>query len=109
VQLRREIIDELEGVRLRSIGLLLDLWRMGEFVLDKQHTKIRSCRGTARRAPTAHPRIIKENYSGSFAKFLHLENSLAGGVYYVTDRVIGEKWESNQAARAAKVETTTAS
>src|SRR5712692_37957 len=35
---------------------------MGEFVLDKQHTKIRSCRGTARRAPTAHPRIIKENY-----------------------------------------------
>ena len=57
--------------------------------------------------------IVDEVYlkraSGSFARFLHLENSLADGVYYVTDRVIGEKWESNQAARAAKAETTTAS
>ena len=53
--------------------------------------------------------VFLSRASGSFAKFLHLENSLAGGVYYVTDRVIGEKWESNQAARAAKVETTTAS
>jgi CRISPR type I-D-associated protein Csc3/Cas10d len=39
---------------------------------------------------------------GSFARFLQLENSIADGVYYVTDRVIGEKSESNQAARAAK-------
>jgi hypothetical protein len=42
---------------------------------------------------------------GSFARFLQLENSIADGVYYVTDRVIGEKWESNQASRAAKVQT----
>lgn len=46
---------------------------------------------------------------GSFARFLQLENSIADGVYYVTDRVIDEKWESYQAARAAKAEAAVAS
>jgi len=43
--------------------------------------------------------------NGSFTRFLHLENSIADGVYYLTDQVIGKKWESNQAARAEKAET----
>jgi len=55
--------------------------------------------------------IVDEVYlkraAGSFAKFLHLENSIADGVYYLTDRTIGAKWESNQAAKAAKAETPT--
>ena len=46
---------------------------------------------------------------GSFARFLQLENSIADGVYYVTDRVISEKWVSYQAARTAKAETAAAS
>lgn len=40
--------------------------------------------------------------NGSFARFLNLENSIADGVFYVTDRLISEKWESYQAAREEK-------
>ena len=50
--------------------------------------------------------VFLDRAGGSFARFLHLENSIADGVYYVTDRAIDEKWESNQAARAEKAETT---
>lgn len=37
---------------------------------------------------------------GSFAQFLRLENSLADGVYYCTDRLINEKWEAYDKAKA---------
>ena len=46
--------------------------------------------------------VFLERANGSFARFLNLENSIADGVFYVTDRVIGEKWESCQAARKEK-------
>jgi CRISPR type I-D-associated protein Csc3/Cas10d len=49
--------------------------------------------------------VFLDRANGSFARFLHLENSIADGVYYLTDRIIGEKWESNQAARAERAET----
>lgn len=39
---------------------------------------------------------------GSFARFLRLENSLADGVYYYTDRHLSEKWEEYNAAKAAR-------
>jgi hypothetical protein len=53
--------------------------------------------------------VFLDRANGSFARFLQLENSIADGVYYLTDRVIGERLESNQAARAEKAETVTAS
>jgi len=36
---------------------------------------------------------------GSFARFLRLENSLADGIYYYTDRHLGEEWAAYKAAR----------
>jgi hypothetical protein len=50
--------------------------------------------------------VFLDRAGGSFARFLHLENTLADGVYYVTDRVIDGKWVSYQAARAEKSATT---
>ncbi|MEM3554400.1 MAG: hypothetical protein QXU79_01085, partial [Candidatus Micrarchaeaceae archaeon] len=36
---------------------------------------------------------------GSFARFLRLENALADGIYYYTDRHLGEAWAAYKAAR----------
>ena len=36
---------------------------------------------------------------GSFARFLRLENQLADGIYYYTDRHLGEEWAAYKAAR----------
>jgi len=44
--------------------------------------------------------VFLRRAGGSFARFLRLENSLADGVYYYTDRVIRQKWEEYQAAKA---------
>lgn len=40
--------------------------------------------------------VFLQRANGSFAKFLRLENNLADGVYYYTDRVINQKWEEYQ-------------
>ena len=39
---------------------------------------------------------------GSFARFLRLENSLADGVYYYTDRHLSEKWDEYRVAKAER-------
>jgi hypothetical protein len=39
---------------------------------------------------------------GSFARFQRLENSLADGVYYHTDRVLAEKWDAYNRAKAER-------
>jgi hypothetical protein len=47
---------------------------------------------------------------GSFAQFLRLENSLADGVYYYTDRTIEKKleqWKAYKEAKKAKAESQT--
>ncbi|MBC7248953.1 MAG: type I-D CRISPR-associated protein Cas10d/Csc3 [Anaerolineae bacterium] len=41
---------------------------------------------------------------GSFARFLRLENSLADGIYYYTDRHLGEAWNEYNQQKAARVE-----
>lgn len=47
--------------------------------------------------------IVDELYlgraGGSFARFLRLENQLADGIYYYTDRHLGEEWAVYKAAR----------
>ncbi|MFQ6100054.1 MAG: type I-D CRISPR-associated protein Cas10d/Csc3 [Anaerolineae bacterium] len=43
---------------------------------------------------------------GSFARFLRLENSLADGIYYYTDRHLGEEWAAYKAARKESGEQT---
>jgi len=38
---------------------------------------------------------------GSFARFLRLENSLADGIYYYTDRNLSRLWEEHKQQKAA--------
>lgn len=47
-------------------------------------------------------RIFLGRADGSFAQFLRLENSLADGIYYRTDRTINEKWKQWEAYKEAK-------
>ncbi len=42
---------------------------------------------------------------GSFARFLRLENSLADGIYYYTDRNLSRHWEAYKQQRAAQQQT----
>jgi hypothetical protein len=42
--------------------------------------------------------------NGSFARFLRLENQLADGVYYYTDRHLGEEWAAYKAAKKEREE-----
>jgi len=42
---------------------------------------------------------------GSFARFLRLENSLADGIYYYTDRNLSRLWGEYQQQKAARTET----
>lgn len=50
--------------------------------------------------------IVDELYlgraGGNFAQFLRLENSLADGIYYYTDRHLGEEWAAYKAARGER-------
>ena len=41
---------------------------------------------------------------GSFARFLRLENTLADGIYYYTDRNLSEQWNEYKKERAARDE-----
>ncbi len=41
---------------------------------------------------------------GSFARFLRLENSLADGIYYYTDRHLSQLWEEHKQQKAARAE-----
>jgi len=41
---------------------------------------------------------------GSFARFLRLANPLADGIYYYTDRHLGEAWAAYKAARKGSEE-----
>ncbi|HIQ23234.1 MAG TPA: type I-D CRISPR-associated protein Cas10d/Csc3 [Planctomycetes bacterium] len=43
---------------------------------------------------------------GSFARFLRLENSLADGIYYYTDRHLSEEWAAYKAAKRESGEQT---
>jgi hypothetical protein len=45
--------------------------------------------------------VFLKRARGSFAHFLRLENSLADGIYYYTDRFIDQKWEEYKKAKAA--------
>jgi hypothetical protein len=42
--------------------------------------------------------VVDEVYlkraGGSFARFLRLENSIADGIFYYTDRVLDERWKA---------------
>jgi hypothetical protein len=54
--------------------------------------------------------LLSTRASGSFAVFLRLENNLADGIYYYTDRALDEKWtayKQQKAEREAKVEQET--
>ena len=50
--------------------------------------------------------LVEEVYlgraDGDFARFLRLENSLADGVYYYTDRHLSEKWDEYNVAKAER-------
>jgi hypothetical protein len=39
---------------------------------------------------------------GSFARFVRLENSLADGIYYYTDRNLSRLWSEYQQQKAAR-------
>ncbi|MDJ1180255.1 type I-D CRISPR-associated protein Cas10d/Csc3 [Roseofilum sp. BLCC_M91] len=43
--------------------------------------------------------VFLNRADSSFAEFLKLENSLADGIYYYTDRHINQKWEAYEAAK----------
>ncbi len=43
--------------------------------------------------------------AGSFARFLRLENALADGVYYYTDRHLSQAWSEYKQQRASREET----
>ena len=40
---------------------------------------------------------------GSFARFLRLENALADGIYYYTDRNLSRLWSEYKQQKAARV------
>ena len=42
---------------------------------------------------------------GSFARFLRLENALADGIYYYTDRNLSRLWEEHKQQKAAHPQT----
>lgn len=50
--------------------------------------------------------LVEEVYlnraEGDFARFLRMENSLADGIYYYTDRHLSEKWDAYNAAKAKR-------
>lgn len=46
--------------------------------------------------------VFLKRADGSFAAFLRLENTLADGIYYYTDRVLGEKWERYNQLKAER-------
>jgi hypothetical protein len=43
---------------------------------------------------------------GSFARFLRLENALADGIYYYTDRNLSQLWSEHKEQKAARAEST---
>ena len=50
--------------------------------------------------------VVDEVYlgraGGSFARFLRLENSIADGIFYYTDRVLSDKWDEYNREKAAR-------
>lgn len=46
--------------------------------------------------------LYRERASGSFARFLRLENALADGVYYYTDRNLSRLWDDYKREREAQ-------
>lgn len=54
--------------------------------------------------------LVNELYldraGGSFARFIRLENSLADGIYYYTDRHLSEKWQAHKARREVNIDET---
>lgn len=45
--------------------------------------------------------VYLERAKGNFARFLRLENSLADGIYYYTDRNLSRIWDEHKAQKAA--------
>jgi CRISPR type I-D-associated protein Csc3/Cas10d len=46
--------------------------------------------------------VYLDRAAGDFARFLRMENSLADGIYYYTDRHLSEKWDEYNAAKAER-------